>query len=294
MKTSIRGSICALALAWSVGSAHAQDGPVWQAYWLNRFNQERAESGAPPLRAVPVLAQVAQEQAAEMARDGRRRWQPPLSAAEIRERLRWVGYSAHLWHEGFALSTTREIDPGVRKAVLDASFRDLGVGAIQENGVTLYVFLFGWHRGDYFAAATSGLTDRARVAAELLRLVNDLRWRQGLRPLLSNPVLDQASQEHAEDMLARSYAGHWTRPGWGPTERARALGYRGGVGENIVEERFSVEDAFKAWKQSPEHLRNMLDPGCREMGLGLARGAGFDAAPGGYRVIWVQSLGCGD
>jgi hypothetical protein len=30
------------------------------------------------------------------------------------------------------------------------------------------------------------------------------------------------------------------------------------------------------------------------MGLGLALGAGFDAAPGGYRVIWVQSLGAGD
>jgi uncharacterized protein YkwD len=292
VKTWIRWSVCALALAFGVGAVRAEDVPAWQAYWLGRFNQERVGAGAPPLRLVPVLGQVAQQQAEEMAREGAWRWQPPLSPEEIGVRLRWVGYSAHLWSEAFAVSTLG-LDRQARRTVRDGRFRDVGIGAVQAEGATLYVFLFGWHQGDYFAEATAGLGDRARVAAELLRRVNELRWRKGLAPVVSNPVLDQSSQEHAEDMLARSYAGHWTRNGWGPTERAGALGYRGGVGENIVEQRFSVEEAFQAWKDSPEHLENMLNPRCREMGLGLAIGRGFDAAPGAYRVIWVQSFGCG-
>ena len=92
-------------------------------------------------------------------------------------------------------------------------------------------------------------------------------------------------------MLARSYFGHRTPEGLGPSERAREDGYRSGIGENLVEQRFSVEAALEAWLGSPDHRRNILDPDCRGMGLGLAVGAGYDAAPGGYRVIWVQSFG---
>jgi len=76
--------------------------------------------------------------------------------------------------------------------------------------------------------------------------------------------------------------------------REQIDGYRSGIGENLVEQRFSAEEALEAWLGSPAHRRNLLDPGCREMGLGLAVGAGYDAAPGGYRVIWVQSFGRGD
>jgi uncharacterized protein YkwD len=95
-------------------------------------------------------------------------------------------------------------------------------------------------------------------------------------------------------MLRRSYSGHRTPEGLGPTDRARAGGYRPGIGENIVEQRFSAEEALAAWLASAPHRRNLLDPDCREVGLGLAVGAGYDAAPGGYRVIWVQSFGRGE
>jgi uncharacterized protein YkwD len=113
-------------------------------------------------------------------------------------------------------------------------------------------------------------------------------------PLHPNPLLDKIDQEHAEDMLARSYFGHQTPEGLGPSDRARADGYRAGIGENIVEQRFSTQEALDAWLNSPGHRRNILDPDSREMGLGLAVGAGYDAAPGGYRVIWVQSFGRGN
>ncbi len=296
MTTWIRWSACALALALGLSAARAQRGTAGEEEWLIRFSRERARVGVLPLRPAPILDQIAQQQAEEMARGGRRLRSP--SAATIAERLRQVGYSAHDWRESYSLSNAAPGGvEGIPRVALDGRFRDLGVGTAQipdANGTTLHVFLFGWHQGDYFAAATARLADRARVAAELLSRVNDVRRRAGVAPLAPNPLLDRISQEHAEDMLVRSYSAHRTPEGLGPSERARTDGYRSGIGENIVEQRFSPEEALEAWLKSPPHRRNILDPGSRELGLGLAVGAGYDAAPGGYRVIWVQSFGRGE
>lgn len=289
----IRWLACALALAFGLPAARAET----VEDWLARFNRGRAEAGVPPLRLSPVLTQVAQQQAEEIARNGR----IPRTAEAIAERLRRAGYSAHDWREDFVLSEAApdEMFPGLlrkpgARAALDKRFRDLGVGTALAGGVPLYVFLFGWHQGDYFAGATAPLGDRERIAAEMIARVNAVRSRFGLPPVAHNPLLDRISQDHAEDMLARSYSGHQTPEGLGPSERARAGGYPSGIGENLVEQRFSVKEAMDAWLDSPPHRRILLDPGCREMGLGLAVGAGYDAAPGGYRVIWVQSFGRGN
>ena len=298
----IRWSACAVALALGLCAARAQEAtarsvPSWQSQWVGFLDQERARTGAPPLRLLPALSQVAQRQAEEMAA---RRLRSP-STAEVSERLRRVGYSAHDWGQDFVIATvspetgrvTLHWNPG-RRATPDRRFRDVGVGAAAVNGGTFYVFLFGWHEGDYFADATARLGDRGWIAAEMLARVNDVRRRYGLPPFASSPVLDRLSQEHADDLLRRSYYDHRTPEGAGPSDRAQAAGYRAGIGENIAEQRFSVEETLEAWMGSPGHRRNILDPGCREMGLGLAVGAGYDAAPGGYRVVWVQSVGRGN
>jgi len=299
--TWIRWSACALALALGLCAGRAQTMTSWQDEWLARFNRERTRAGAPPLRLSPVLVQVAQQQAEEMARGGRPLRAP--STETVTEWLRRVGYSAHDWREDLAVSNpapevvlVSSRGRSSSRVALDGRFRDLGVGtAAAGDGATLHVFLFGWHQGDYFADVTAGLHDRARAAAEMLSRVNDVRRRAGLPPVAPNPLLDRISQEHAEDMLARSYFGHDTPEGLGPAERARADGYRRyGIGENLVEQRFSVEEAFAAWMDSPGHRGNLLHPAWREMGLGIAVGAGYDAAPGGYRVIWVQSFGSGE
>jgi uncharacterized protein YkwD len=296
MTARIRGSVCAVvaALGLAAGAQAVVSGLSGQDQWLIRFNRERARSGAPPFRLLPVLDQVAQQQAEEMARGGR-----PPSTETVSESLRRAGYSAHDWREDFLVSPAEsEAMLLTRKAsreIQDGRFRDLGIGTAEApGGGTFYVFLFGWHEGDYFASATARLADHERVADEMLKKVNDARWRAGLAPLVRNPLLDRVSQEHADDMLARSYFGHQTPEGLGPSDRARADGYRPGIGENLVEARFSVDDALDAWMNSRDHRRNILDPGCRELGVGLAIGAGYDAAPGGYRVIWVQSFGRGE
>lgn len=298
----VRWSACALALALGLSvvsgrAVTAQTSTPWRDEWLGFLNQERARTGAPPLRLLPVLSQVAQQQAEEMAA---RRLRSP-STAMVSGRLQRVGYSAHDWGQDFAVATvspetgrvTLRWSPGSR-AALAGRFRDVGIGAAALDGATFYVFLFGWHQGDYFATATAGLSDRTWIAAEMLARVNDVRRQAGLPPLAANPRLDQLSQTHADDLLRRAYYDHRTPEGLDPSARARAAGYRSGIGENIAEQRFSVDEVLAAWLDSPGHRRNILDPTCREMGLGLAVGAGYDAAPGGYRVVWVQSFGRGE
>jgi uncharacterized protein YkwD len=288
--TWIRRSFCVLVLALGLCGPQAQSAEPWRDEWLLRLNQERARFGVPRLLPSPVLNQVAQRQAEEMARDGWRLRSRP--AAVISKWIREVGYSAHDWREGYLLiPSARETLP---REILDGHFRDLGVGAATLDGATLYVFLLGWHEGDFFATATAGLGDRARIEAEMLARINGLRRAAGLSPLAVNPLLDRISQEHAEDLLLREYHGHLTPDGRGPSERARADGYGPGIGENVVEQRYSVQEALDAWLDSPPHRRNLLDPGIREVGLGLALGGGYDAAPGGYRVVWVQSFGRGE
>lgn len=302
MTRSIRGFTCALVLALGALVAGAQAASNREQLgneddWLARFNREREARGVRQLLASPVLGQVAQAQAEAMAGEGSGLRE--VSAAEVSTLLRRVGYSAHDWRESYVLAGEADGPASIARearcrALLDGHFRDIGVGVAATGSGTLYVFLFGWHQGAYFADVTAGLDDRARVEAEMLARINDVRRRQGLTSLAASPLLDRVSQEHAEDMLLRSYFGHRSPEGLGPSERARAEGYRSGVGENLVEQRFSTAEALAAWLESPGHRRNILDPESREMGLGLAIGAGYDAAPGGYRVVWVQSFGRGE
>src|SRR4051812_26439871 len=135
----IRWCVCALALALSLCAAHAQSRYSLQEEWLAGFSRGRAHAGALPLRPSPVLAQVAQQQAEEMARRGLR---SPTTQA-ISERLRQVGYSAHDWREYFSVEDNAPRDlRATLNGTLNGHFRDLGVGTAVAGGFTFRVFLF--------------------------------------------------------------------------------------------------------------------------------------------------------
>src|SRR4051794_32662823 len=101
MRTRILWFACVLVLALGLCRAGAQT-VAWTATplqdeWLTRFNREREGAGVRPLLPSPVLTQVAQQQAEEMARSGRQLEDYP--SERVAERLRRVGYSAHDWRE---------------------------------------------------------------------------------------------------------------------------------------------------------------------------------------------------
>jgi len=111
-----------------------------------------------------------------------------------------------------------------------------------------------------------------------LALVNRDRQLNGLPPLVEDPLLSQAAQQHSQDMLTRHYYAHITPEGKTPTDRLAQLGGRGGVGENIMQQTGSMgvslnygllERFQKSWMYSNGHRQNLLKPDYTRFGYGI-------------------------
>jgi uncharacterized protein YkwD len=295
MKPALLWPILLLLLALPVTlCAAAESDPRGEL--LRRINAERQRAGSPPLRLSPELTRAAQAHAAEVAARGSLKLRAG-STEEMRERLKRAGYQAHAWTESLAatsgglesvLRDFRQGDPETWRKLLDPEYRDLGIGLDRVGRTPLYTFLFAVPQADYFARRTAGLHDLARVRAEMLARVNAERKKAGAPPLSPNVRLDRAAQRHAEDMLARAYFAHRSPEGKSVRERSREAGYEWRmIGENIAEGQFTVAEVMDTWMHSPGHRRNILDPGYRELGIGLALGKSGD----GWQVEWVQAFG---
>lgn len=121
----------------------------------------------------------------------------------------------------------------------------------------------------------AGLTTQE---SEIIKLVNDERVRAGLTSLKFSPRLAVMARGHSYDMAIRRYFAHNSPEGSTPADRLRGVGitYQA-LGENIYVEDYHDSGAalppraLKAWLSSPEHRANMLSPGFRETGVGIAR-----------------------
>ena len=111
-----------------------------------------------------------------------------------------------------------------------------------------------------------------------LSLVNRDRQLNGLSPLVEDPLLSQAAQEHSQDMLARNYFAHFTPEGKTPTDRFAQIGGKGGAGENIAKQTGSLgislnygllERLQKGWMYSTGHRQNLLKPDYVRFGYGI-------------------------
>lgn len=279
-------------LAASVLPARAQGDA--RSELLRRINDERARAGAPLLQLDGRLNQAAQRHAEEIARRGALR-----DVGEgTEEELERAGYDAHAWGVNATVTTQgfdsllrhwRTENPGSWWKLMDAEYRDLGIGVSRMRGTPLYTFLYAVPEGDHFARATAGLRDPDPVRARMLAAVNAVRKRAGLRLLKADPELERAAQAHAEDMLRRGYFGHKSPSGTTVRERSRSAGYDWRtIGENIAEGQLSVDEVMDTWMRSPGHRKNILNPAFTELGVGLTTGR---SRGGEYRVIWVQNFG---
>ena len=284
-----------LALLPLSGPAMAEDNDP-RPELLRLLNAERQRAGAPPLRLSPLLARAAQEHASEVASRGSLRLRAG-STEEMRERLKRLGYQVHAWTENLAtnggdpaevLRDWRVEDPETYRKVLSPEYRDLGIGLARIGRTPLYTFLYAVPAGEWFAAETAGLHDLGRIRADMFARVNAERQKAGVPLLKPDPKLDAAAQRHAEDMLSRAYFAHESPEGKTVRERATAAGYDWrSIGENIAEGQLTVTEVMDTWMHSPGHRRNILDPGFRELGVGLALGRSGE----GYQVEWAQTFG---
>ncbi len=110
-----------------------------------------------------------------------------------------------------------------------------------------------------------------------LTLINNYRQQNGLQRLTLDSRLSTAANWHSTDMANMNYFSHTGSDGSSPFDRMRWAGYTYNtyLGENIVagyvsnqnNGEFVAQQAFDAWKASPEHNANMLDPHYNAIGI---------------------------
>ena len=134
-----------------------------------------------------------------------------------------------------------------------------------------------------FSAATAA----SQYDAELLRFTNLERQKAGVAALSLSSQLNQAAQNHADDMTKNNYFSHTGLNGSKPSDRAKATGYNYSyVGENIAAGHSTPAETIKQWMNSQGHRENILNSNYREIGFGYSYS---DSSK--YRHYWVQVFG---
>jgi uncharacterized protein YkwD len=114
------------------------------------------------------------------------------------------------------------------------------------------------------ARAAAGPEDA--YTAELGRLIDDYRAQHRLQPLAMDARLSELAQAHAMHMAREDRMSHD-----GFQQRlvaARAPRCVENVGENLR----TPQAAFGAWRDSPVHDHNLLDPAITRMGVAIEAG----------------------
>jgi uncharacterized protein YkwD len=161
-------------------------------------------------------------------------------------------------------------------------------------------------RGIIFAAAlvvaavvvlpAPAATHRSGVALTSLEQgvlvdINTFRTAHGLVPLKLSAPLTSAARSHTQEMETDGYFAHNSDNGQAFWKRIASFYPQGrfgywSVGENLLwsSPDVSAQKALAMWEASPEHLRNLLDPNWREIGISALHAP---QAPGVYQGLAV-------
>jgi len=104
---------------------------------------------------------------------------------------------------------------------------------------------------------------------EVIRLVNEQRSKNGLKPLTANWELSRVARYKSQDMVDNRYFSH-TSPTYGtPFQMIRAFGltYRT-AGENIAYGQRTPQAVVNAWMNSSGHRANILNASYTQIGVG--------------------------
>jgi len=104
---------------------------------------------------------------------------------------------------------------------------------------------------------------------EVIRLVNEQRSKNGLKPLTANWELSRVARYKSQDMVDNRYFSH-TSPTYGtPFQMIRAFGltYRT-AGENIAYGQRTPQAVVNAWMNSNGHRANILNASYTQIGVG--------------------------
>lgn len=111
---------------------------------------------------------------------------------------------------------------------------------------------------------------------EVIRLVNEIRKGNGLKPLTANWELSRIARYKSEDMSDNRYFSH-TSPTYGtPFQMIRAFGlsYRY-AGENIAYGQRTPAAVVNAWMNSSGHRANILNASYTQIGVGYCASGNY-------------------
>lgn len=123
---------------------------------------------------------------------------------------------------------------------------------------------------------------------EFLTRINNYRASKGLAPLKLSAKLGAAADYHSADMATNNYFSHTLFNGTTWSQNIKNFGYTYNTyrAENIAAGYQSASAVYSAWKASPGHRANMLDPNLKAIGIG--RGYNVNST---YDWYWTTTFG---
>ncbi len=138
------------------------------------------------------------------------------------------------------------------------------------------------------------------VRAAVLCLINRRRAEASESPLAANAQLEQAAEEHAQELVADDYFAHISPSGETPVDRIRDTGYISNpdvgyvIGENLAWGTYQLstpQAIVSAWIASPGHLANILEAQYDDTGIGITSAVPPSLAPGAPGATYAQEFG---
>ena len=105
--------------------------------------------------------------------------------------------------------------------------------------------------------------------SEVIRLVNEIRVQNGLKPLTANWELSRVARHKSQDMRDQGYFSH-TSPTYGtPFQMIKSFGlsFRT-AGENIAKGYATPQAVVNGWMNSSGHRANILNASYTQIGVG--------------------------
>jgi uncharacterized protein YkwD len=147
---------------------------------------------------------------------------------------------------------------------------------------------------------TPEAADIGVVRAAVLCLINRKRAESGESPLLANAQLEQAAEEHAQELVADDYFAHVAPSGETPVDRIRHTGYIPNasvgyvIGENLAWGTYQLstpQAIVSAWIVSPGHLANILEAQYVDTGIAITPAVPPSLADGAPGATYAQEFG---
>jgi uncharacterized protein YkwD len=138
------------------------------------------------------------------------------------------------------------------------------------------------------------------VRAAVMCLINRVRAQHGEAPLAANARLEQAAEEHDQEMIAADYFAHIAPDGKTPVDRIRATGYIPSpgagyvIGENLAWGTLSLstpQAIVAAWIASPGHLANILEAQYQDTGIAITPTVPSSLSGGQQGATYAQEFG---